>query len=283
MIIKSVGNGIFTIMADNGCYLTTSSTNNLSQFEGTSDTDPKAQWIFVSDAEFTQLIEAEMKRASENNPVDVTYLIEAAGINNGHDRRMGAWKIDRGLEGNANYQYGISDKDSEPLFEFFRSANSSCYNACSYSQNVTLRPGLYKLEVQGFYRDGDYVSAAEAHASGKEEIFAYLFAGSERSALKSIFAEASNTQRKGWSTQTTQGYVPDTFTEAGYVFQTGAYQNELFFTVNTVGGDKDVLVNLGIKVDVSYIYNNWTAFDNFRLIYYGPKVDKKGVTKTKKK
>ena len=208
---------------------------------------------------------ASLTTASENNPVDATFLIANANINNARDKRIASWTINTGT---AYRNYGIGDIDTEPIMEVFRSYNNQSSDPFSVSQVVDLVPGYYKLEAQGFYRDGDYSVAADKRTNGTEEIHAYLFAGDDRIPLKSIFTEATQTARKGFSANTTHGFVPNTITEAGYCFQSGLYNNELFFAVPDNGTSREK-IEIGIRGEQSFNYNNWTAFDNFQLTYYG--------------
>lgn len=260
--LTQISENIFTIKADNGFLLTTNDKNNLADFEGESASDKRAQWEFVKADELYAQRMAALFNASSTNPVDATFLIPNANINNARDQRIAAWNRNAG---NANNNYGISDIDTEPIMEFFRNGDIMCSNPFSFSQAISLIPGYYKLEAQGFYRDGGYSDATTRRTNGEEQIDAYLFAGDKQIPLKSIFDDATPEREKGFSIKTTHGYIPNTMTEAGYTFQSGAYNNELFFNVPEVP-DK---VDIGIRGDESFHYNNWTAFDNFQLTYYG--------------
>ena len=261
LTITKQANGTYTIVADNGRLLTVNDNDHLANFEGVSATDAKAQWEFVSTEDVLAERFASLSGASASNPVDATFLVKNANINNARDQRFSAWSINTG---NANWNRGIYDMDAEPILEFFRPSWNECSNGVSLSQSVRLIPGRYKLEAQGFYRDGDYTDAAGRRILGEEKLDAYLFAGGNQTRLKSIFDDATTAYDKGFSTSTSQGYVPNTMTEASYTFQKGVYNNELDFSVNEEGS-----VEIGIRVDESFHYNNWTTIDNFRLTYYG--------------
>ena len=265
LTITKQGEGIYTIAANDGSLLCADATTNLVDFVSSSASNANARWMYIPESTILAERWASLATASENNPVDATFLIANANINNARDKRIESWTINSGT---ARCNYGIYDIDTEPIMEMFRSYNDQCSNPFSVSQVIELVPGYYKLEAQGFYRDGDYAVAADRRTNGNEEILAYLFAGNDRIPLKSIFTEASQTVKKGYSANTTLGFVPNTMTEAGYCFQSGLYNNELFFVVPDNGADR-VKIEIGILGEQSYNYNNWTAFDNFQLTYYG--------------
>jgi hypothetical protein len=260
--ITQLSDGIFTIKADNGFLLTTNDKNNLADFEGESASDKRAQWEFVKADEMYAQRMAALSNASSTNPADATFLIQSPNINNARDIRLSAWNR---IIGSAYCNYGISDIDTEPIMEVFRNGDIMCSNSFSVSQVISLIPGYYKLEAQGFYRDGGYSDATTRRTNGEEQIDAYLFAADKQVPLKSIFDDATSEREKGFGIKTVHGYIPNTMTEAGYTFQTGAYNNELYFSIPE-GSEK---IEIGIRGDESFHYNNWTAFDNFQLTYYG--------------
>ena len=275
LTITKQSEGIYTIAANDGSLLCADAATGLADFVSSSASNTKAQWIFIPADALIAERSANLLSASEKNPVDATFLIANANINNAGDERIASWNINCG---SAYCNYGIHDIDTEPIMEVFRSYDNLCSYPFSVSQVVKLVPGYYKLEAQGFYRDGDYDVAANRRTNGTEEIHAYLFAGDDRIPLKSIFSEATQTVRKGFSTNTTQGFVPNTMTEAGYCFQNGLYNNELFFAVPDNSGIGWEKVEIGIGGEQSFNYNNWTAFDNFQLTYYGTSASNPSTT-----
>ena len=264
LMLASIGDDVYAILADNGKYLTTNAVDNLVDFNGMSPDDSKAQWRFIDAEEVFMGRLKALETASAENPIDATFLIPCPNVNNAKDNRMTSWNMDSGT---AYYNYGISVIDAEPILEFFRSVDNGSNAPFSFLQDVTLLPGRYKLQAQGFYRDGDYAEAAHRHSDGNEQIDAFLTAGDASTPLKSIFEQISSSQKRGWSTWTSLGYIPNTMAEASYTFQAGAYDNELFFDVSEEDAKNPVC--FGIRGRESFHYNNWTTIDNFRLTYYG--------------
>ena len=255
--------GVYSIQnVASGRFLHVAETSGLVYFSGTDADNELNQWVLVTEEEMQNQRLISMYLATPAHPADATFLMPCPNVNNGHDLRMSAWVKN---VGSASCSWGISDEDSEPVMEVFRGSYNMCSSSFTVYQKATLLPGRYKLEVQGFYRDGDFSSAASRHKAGTEKMSAHFFAGSNRAALKSIFDDAPASSAKGFSTYTSQGYIPNTMTEAGYAMQQGLYENEMYFTV--VEGSETIMI--GVSGDVSQNYDNWTAFDNFRLTYYG--------------
>lgn len=260
----------------NNCLLRLDEGDGLVYFSGESANDRFCQWEFVAEKDMVAQRMKAMRKASSENPVDVTWLMACPNVNNGHDLRMSSWKRD--CDFGLFSRYGIYEEDSEPammLYAFDPALPDICFNTLpdfkSY-QSASLVPGRYKLEAQGFFRDGDVEVAAERRAAGTE-VCAYLFAGDSRVPLRSVFDGASAEAGRGFSVQSPYGFVPGSMTEAGYAFQTGAYENELFFEVPVSRAKSTVM--LGVCGDEVETGGRWMiVFDNFRLTYYGPAVSK---------
>lgn len=263
LTIKNLQDNVFSIAAPNGKYLAANSSDNCVYFNASTALGKEAQWEFISEKDILAQRNASLQNASASNPVDATFLIKDANFNR-YDLRIMNWYYDEDEDNYSTVNWGCFDEDTEAIYEVFRSDYYDSYGAYALFQIINLIPGIYKLEAQGFYRDGDYFVAEKARSNGKEKKNALLFAGNNNVALKSIFDEASSYKKKGWSTKTTHGYIPDTMSEAGYTFQTGAYNNVLEFTVT-----KESEIEIGVYILGSYTLNNWTTIDNFRLTYYG--------------
>ncbi len=124
-----------------------------------------------------------------------------------------------------------------------------------------LKPGLYQLGVQAFYRDGLPATAATKHNSGTESLNAILYANEAETPLVSIFTDAGNNYKIGISTAA--GYVPDNMEQAASYFRNGLYHNTLIAEVT-----EDGTLTIGIR-KTKATTNDWTIFDNFTLRYLG--------------
>ena len=207
---------------------------------------------------------------------DVTYLIQ----NNTFDD----WTYWNGTDNT------YINAKTENIAEVFAVDDYNIY------QDITLNAGVYKLEMQGFFRHSrNYIevvknpdneedklftyrvadAARNVRVKGLENLSSYLYAsvgGNERStALLSIFEEGfdhepvyDNQQDGGalWHASILPT-VPGGVTTAHEVFVDG-YYNDNVVIINV---PYNTTVRLGIKKDPSAPYTDreWTAFDNMKL------------------
>ena len=126
---------------------------------------------------------------------------------------------------------------------------------------VGLPAGTYHLQAQGYYRPGE-----NGNASTDQN--AMLYAGSFTAPVVLIASDGKSAADadNGFTTANTNSgsevFVPNSQADAEKAFGTGAYYNEVEFI--STGAD----INVGFKKDV-LIQNDWTCFDNFKLIYMG--------------
>lgn len=258
-LVEQISDSIFGIQAINNMYLKVDKATNTVYFNGNDTSDKYAQWRILDEEVLYYSRLTELPLTMETSPADVTFLIPWARIENARVPGRDNWTI---TSNGAQIKYGIWQMDAVPLMEFWYPYATN--DASEISQNIWLHKGKYKLEVQGFYRDGDPEEAAYAHASGQEELHAFLFAGSERKPLKSIFDYTSTSQGPAWTVSTSLGWVPNDYTSASYAFKQEYYNNELTFTV-----EQDGMVPIGISLTPIGKNNSWCPFANFRLTYYG--------------
>lgn len=140
--------------------------------------------------------------------------------------------------------------------------NIEWYNG-NYDVNQTLSDlpnGTYKLQAQGYYRPGGNGNTSDAQN-------ALLYGGAFTSPVVLIASEGKSSAdaTNGYTTANTNSgstvYVPNSQADAAKVFaNTEAYNNEVTFVVS------NGTVKIGFKKN-TLIQNDWTCFDNFRLIY----------------
>jgi hypothetical protein len=183
--------------------------------------------------------EESIRQATVEQPADISDKIANAGF-----ASSTGWNWSGG---SATFNYGVA--------EFWNT------NFDFYQEIANLPAGIYRLTVQGFYRDGSYDTKASDYLAGTTSLNAYLYAGDESLALRSIY---SDPERASGGVYTDVGYIPNTMSDANNYFSAGedAYLNELFFAFD--GGT----LRLGIKKETLITYD-WTIFDNFTLTYYG--------------
>ena len=206
-----------------------------------NETGENAQWLLQT-AEDRM---AMLGEATAKNPIDATFLLPGANFHQ-YDQRNANW------EGNPVLGGAVTNKNAEKF-------------NCTFDvyQTIGEAPaGNYRLMAQGFYRNGDYAPAATKHNNGTEELNALLYANTNTLPLKSIFTEAGK-QNVGVTTNGIAGKFPNSMADASEFFTAGLYENKLDFTLSE--GEE---LRVGIKKTVE-VGNDWTIFDNFRLVYLG--------------
>ncbi|WP_027450198.1 FIVAR domain-containing protein [Xylanibacter brevis] len=220
--------------------------------------NPMNQWIIVTPAERTAMIED----ASEENPVDVSYLIKNASLNrqDGYDM----WnKQCTGGNGGARVSTttdGNGDRAADYAYEFFEPENFS------FTQSLEgLKAGKYVVAVQGFFRNGNGDAQREAFNAGEEAVqLAYLMANDEKEFLPNITDELDLVPALTDVIKSDKGAFPNMPNAAIEYFQHGAY-----WTTVEVEVEEDGKLTLGVKKDERQEMGDWTVIDNFRLIYMG--------------
>ena len=237
----------------NGSKYFCNDASGVPQYKDTPDAS--CVWSFVTAAERKALL----ADASESNPVDATVFIEAADFHNA-DVKNSAWSKQKvGGEGGGGNS-------------LLNSHNCEQWNAGEFeaSQTISGLPnGRYKVTCQGYTRkDGASTASADSYENG-EVLPAFLFAGDQKVALKSIFAEADKEEKSGWSLVTSTAgnkyVIANGQNTAAAKFNDGAYLNEVEDVIVADG-----TLKLGIKSEGGI---EWVVFDSFRLTYYGPVVD----------
>ena len=142
------------------------------------------------------------------------------------------------------------------------------HNAELYQTNATvlqeitgLQPGTYKLTVQAFHREKGNDAGAN-YGNNAETIQAFLVAGTNEVAIRSLYSEAKDESvtkhSNGWP-NTQQGAM-QYFNEK----HPGSYMNELVFTIEE--GTESITIGINSKSNSS---GRWTCWDNFKLYKEG--------------
>lgn len=213
-----------------------------------------AEWMLVTKADRDNLLE----NASEENPVDASYLIRMPGFsqreegNNAWNGETGAWTFNTG---------SIDGRGSRRDDFVFSVAGAT--QAFEITQTLTGLPkGKYIVSVQGFYRYGSREALAELVADGNEpERLAILYANAGETTLAGIMEGADKAPGYGWETGV--GEIPDGPVSAANYFQHGLYRNSVEVNVGADG-----ILSIGVLKE-NVVKDDWLAIDNFRLTYLG--------------
>ena len=219
----------------------------------------------------------DFSTASKDTPVDATNLIINPSFQKRtYDESAGEWKDERNAEGwvNASIEDASSSKVTSALnYEMF--SDSSEIHQTLYNMPA----GYYRVVYNGFYRAGGYMDAAVARRDNESETLnaeVYL-KGKETNwtnKLASIFDNVKEYKYDSGDVVLPDSLFPD-MTDLLYhcivngvngakaAFEDGAYEGNFSFRVED--GEEPVL---GVR-KTGKITNDWTCFDNFKLLYYG--------------
>lgn len=223
------------------------------------------QWILVTKADRDALLEA----ASEENPVDASYLIKMPNFNQREYEITGGWDNvdgqDYAWEHVNGTIYGRTENKTDFAFECFNQ------DPLTLTQSIyDMKAGYYILSVQGYYRDCTEVDYTQSIAAGgyepqqNAELYAYD-ADMNKVSTKLVTIEkyANYAPGYGWNSNTSVGWIPNNPDQAINYFQVGAYKNSLLVKV----GD-DGMLSFGISKENGG-EKDWLCVDNFRLTYLG--------------
>ena len=239
---------LFTQEGDDRWYLENPDYNiNMSE---------RITWQLVTKQE---RLEKMMAEASVDNPVDASWLIPGPDFAN-NDKRYEQWT--RSLNG-GNGRSGDGGVHGSRCIESWNSGN------IDFSVTLNVPNGTYRMQVQGYYRDGNKSDVVARRTAGTETIRSYYFANEVEHPLMSILDGAMTAEGTSGYAYTEGGfYFPDSQNDANRCFNLHkGYVNEEIEVVVTTGSLK-----IGIK-KAEGVANDWTVFDNFKLTYLGNNID----------
>lgn len=129
-------------------------------------------------------------------------------------------------------------------------------------QILELMPaGIYRMEIQGFYRCGSIANAKEVHANGTEALNAEFYLNEAAKPFMSIFDSSAP--------YTLDPYTyPDNVTQANTAFNTNnAYHNSVVLALPERGD-----IKVGLRKS-ALVGSDWCCFDNVKLYYVSKDVE----------
>ena len=157
-----------------------------------------------------------------------------------------------------NWDYSKDIILGEGVAEFYENPGFIIY------RTVNVSPGTYRLEVQGFYRDGAAKDAWPKHPNS-ETIRSFLYIETAEQPLKCLYDHSYKIEYTGWGDWPFSTYeYPNDVGSSNTAFNTtGNYHNSVTYIKYNKGN-----VTFGIKnASLEKISGEWTCFDNFRLWY----------------
>lgn len=238
----------WTFEADGGNYVISNADGKLTAgsvgetmtlANGTGD---NTKWTMLSEAEWKEENVTRLDAANADNGVDATFYLPAANFNRNDNNENAKWQGSPGIDGLGDATCNFNgQKYSTTPFDVYQELNG-------------LKPGVYKVTMQGFYRNAT-----------TDDRNAILYANDCSIAIVNIRSAniVAKDDDKGFTTANGDYYVPNTQAEAAKAFNNNYYNHELSFTVGPDGK-----LRIGVKKTTGSS-GDWAVFDNFKLTYYG--------------
>ena len=183
---------------------------------------------------------------------DCTALITNANF----DERLAGWSYDEKLG-----KPGVGGLAINP--------NVECYNAnFDFYQDITGVPnGVYRLDVQAFYRSGSNAVAWDERETAEVMTSIYINAMEEK--IPNVMSSPVNDNSDYPHAYTTPDgtYTPNSMNDASGAFTNGLYECCVYGVVT------DGTMRIGIHQLDGTANQRWSIWDNFRLTYEGYNVD----------
>lgn len=209
--------------------------------------DEHQQWEIVT----KEMLEAEIAKATANNPVNVTHYIKSANFDR-IDWGGPGWTFDNKGNGDRVTQtIGGADNDDHCNFNWSVNTKSTkswgitnSNNQWDCYQELTVPAGYYMVTCQAFAKGvtncGYFYAWSNPEGSYKAE-----------QVLLNVYNAADFTE--------------DTQVAAGRAFDAGKYTHQL--PIMKVGNDGKLII--GVKKTENNSTAGWFVFDNFQLFYLG--------------
>ncbi len=271
--IESAGDGTYYIIncenSGDNIYLGMTDDDRLQVDTDKAGADNEFnKWIFVTPEEFLALAE----NATPEAPVDLGHLVHQATFSqndfDGNDKWASNCNAELGdskWERNAGGIWGWKENWTDDLM--FEMWNTASVGKVYLKQVVEDLPaGKYTVQMNGYYRDGNFESADE----GNVRQLAYLYAGSEENCvpLASIVEGSGNYPGNGRG-GASGIVIPDGCVDAAKFFHVGTYVNTIEAQVGVDG-----TLTIGVFRDAEDVKGgDWITTDNWRLYYQGRSID----------
>ncbi|MBR1790669.1 MAG: hypothetical protein IJ754_02805 [Bacteroidaceae bacterium] len=230
--IEPVGEGIYSMMTDTDLFLASEEgTTVVAMIEdGAAEA---AKWRIVP------ATMASLAAATEENPVNATFLIKAAGFDR-NNRNAAAWTM---TASNQNLCGGTNENK----------VAESWHSTFELKQTIANAPkGVYRLSANAFYRDD---------SNGALTKLPVLYANE----FESEFPQVEDGTLADGRKYRDQGVLQ--MSDASNWFFAGQYPVAPVFFELAADGD----ITVGVKYDQPE--QLWAIWDNFNLVYYGPDAD----------
>lgn len=201
----------------------------------------------------TYLMAGVQSAATEDNPVDISYLLINGDFDDG---TSDYWTVTSGTSGyKGNLGYGCIEF-STSTFNLFQSLGG-------------MPSGTYRVSTQGFYRNGAKENSANT------EVNSYVYIGSDNSKTLTPISRNANTKTSSgdWFEYANNKFVPNDLEAASAAFNNlSRFKPSTLFNLNYIDGyyDSSSISKLviGIKKTKS-VTDDWTVVNYIKLYYLG--------------
>ena len=201
---------------------------------------------------------SEVLNFTNNISADGTEDLTSMITNSDFEQGKTGWTIDAASGGSIAAGGNVYNQ----CFEAYNNSRFDIY------QTLTDIPvGVYKLQVQGFYRYNRYDDGWNAWKNGTIDIPVYAYMNNSTIPLKNMFEESAQSgfYSGDYYTSPTDLYFPNDMSSAATAFRAGMYQ---LATYGFVWDEQDI-VQIGMKGATDQNEYCWAIWDNFKLTYLG--------------
>lgn len=267
---KAVGysetNKVYKISTYGNRYLTATpedTDGNLCKAEASSNSDNQI-WKLVTLQEYYNLF--KNSPSDLTSPIDITFLMQNPGF--GYNKSNAAFWAS---SGNAHYlRLGVEDYYKKTSEDYYK--NNKEERIYDFNDNLYENGKYFCADIKQ-QRNTEINQLVTVDKAGWYIIRCNGFSNTNGLAKLYVTDYISQTMTRSTILNPLEANGPKDLTEAGKEFYNDNYENEVMIHLTTddlenMGG----ILIIGIKIDndaTPLAENEWTAFDNFRLLYAG--------------
>lgn len=267
---KAVGysetNKVYKISTYGNRYLTATpedTDGNLCKAEASSNSDNQV-WKLVTLQEYYNLF--KNSPSDLTSPIDITFLMQNPGF--GYNKSNAAFWAS---SGNAHYlRLGVEDYYKKTSEDYYK--NNKEERIYDFNDNLYENGKYFCADIKQ-QRNTEINQLVTVDKAGWYIIRCNGFSNTNGLAKLYVTDYISQTMTRSTILNPLEANGPKDLTEAGKEFYNDNYENEVMIHLTSddlenMGG----ILIIGIKIDndtTPLAENEWTAFDNFRLLYAG--------------
>ncbi|MBP3830071.1 MAG: hypothetical protein ILA06_07215 [Bacteroidaceae bacterium] len=233
----------------------------------TKDGSGATTWQLVTAEERLQVQAAKYAEVTGENPMDLTWMIPGANMNQADEHADALVKVFPEKAG-AKFVTGQTNINPGNGIREIWSNDGGSYDI-GYTL-TGLPEGVYRFTVSGYYRDGSCDNAGwtgvvgQKYQEGTEVIRPEIYLNDQTQPIMSICAPELKSAAHGCNRSSAGFFVPDNTGQAAEATAAGLYMNKAMKVVINDG-----VIELGVRADDG-IADDWLILDKFQLVYYGP-------------